>query len=192
MILGYDVSNYSGYPVPDTVRTLRNRFGLQRCSIGLQNLDIAAAWASACAAEAVDIEAYVETYNDTPLSTQLSAPDVVTWLQRYRPAWVNVTLEDVNAPRPDAGAIADGLAALRDSYGAGRPCLYTASWYWDGNPDLDVSALAPLWAAVYTNRPPLVDTGFDVGFGGWVRARCVQYAGNVTLLGVSMDLDAWS
>jgi hypothetical protein len=195
VILGYDVSNYSGLPPDGFVWTLKNRFRLTRCIVGLQDLTIATAWAEACHTAGVELESYVETYNAGPaLADQLTTPDILAWLRQYLPLAQSFTLEDTNGPDPVQGAIAaaiDAAIAHAPYPGMVVPC-YTAAWWVHGyGPTLDISALAPLWVANYTGTPPQTTAGFDVDLAGWKHARCIQYAGNVNLLGVQLDLDAW-
>lgn len=193
MILGYDVSNFSGLPPDGWVWTAKNRFQLRRVVIGLQDLSIATAWAEAAHSAAVEVEAYVETPFSQPIVDQLTAPDVAAWCKHYNPSSLAFTLEDTGSVPPSRTQLAQAIdaAAAMLGYHADVPC-YSGAWWWQqAGHALDISGLAPLWIASYTGSPPQTGAAFDVSMGGWVHARSVQYAGNVQLMGVQVDLDAW-
>lgn len=187
MILGYDLSNYSGKPSADTLRTLRNKYDLRRAILACEFPDFYTAQAESCEIAGIDYDAYLYLYNRVDYPSQLDA--VRSQLSLYPPLNLWLDIEDETASLPSVDQITQILAQAQADYVTG---IYTSAGYWSLVNGPELGASCPLWLARWTNTPPVEPSGWDAGFGGWVRSPVVQYAGNLTLEGVALDLDAWS
>lgn len=186
MILGYDLSNYAGPVTAQQLSALRNRYDLRRAVLELQDPAITAAQVAACTVAGVPYDLYLYLYNRSDYLSQIDA-----WRDQLAQAthgtlWLDC--EDETAPLPAPDQLAGALAHAQQLTPAG---IYTSPAYWAlvGGPELGDAG--PLWLARWTGTPPLEPDGWSAGFGGWVSAPIVQYAGNLTLDGIVLDLDAW-
>ena len=180
-----DISNYTGYLSAETLQAWKDAgivTVIVRASTESQEKrSIARQQLKACYAAGFTIQAYMWLYFDgsNPIQQMLDALNVCAGYPVHL-MWIDcedtcdLTTEDVIATiqqAVDASTITVGV--------------YTGGWWWkDKTGNTDTFSYLPLLDADYDDNQSL---GNFSQYGGWTH-RSKQYAGNVNLGGVTVDL----
>ena len=180
-----DVSNYSGEPTLDTLRALVCSENITKIAIACEFNETYNTWYDLATRCRVEIDAYLVLYPDAGDYAQqvqqyamqlLSRPPATFWL-------------DIEAIANQPDHTPDNIQnALNGAFNLGYPTgIYTSHSYWNqiGNPQF--GRQVRLWNANWDDIPG----GFDVNFGGWLRAAGKQYISGHTSYGLTVDLDVW-
>lgn len=182
MIHGFDVSNFTTVPDKATLEALCNSEHFERILIGSQFIDTFNTWYELAKQVGLDVYGWLYLYNRDSRSYAQQVLDNIRQLPTNDIKKFYLDVEDTKLPLPSEPDIIEALQVTSIPHG-----IYTGAWYWPmiGNPQC--GQYTSLWVANYDNNP----NGFDVNFGGWLRAECKQYAGNYTSYGMTIDLDSW-
>lgn len=184
-IYGIDISVWSG-TVTDTEMDCFWDEGVRHVIVGMQDYRIAKQQLDMAIARGMTVDAYVYLVWDGDVVRQVE--NAIAFLREYPIGMIWLDVEEDPAGRGRAeleGLVADALAACGDA-----ACgIYTAAWWW--NPAMGGSSAfadVPLWYALYDGEPSLATWPSDE-FGGWVEVWGKQYAGDLDLCGIDVDLN---
>lgn len=184
MILGMDVSNYSGTPTRENVAALVNSQNIGRVIIACQFPATFQSWYTVCQELGLGIEAYIYLYNTTPYAAQVIDAENAIAGSGIDRLWLDI--EDDTSPVD----LASELAAIAQA-GVQTPLgIYTSAGYWTAHGNPQAGSHYPLWNASW-NDGASFDLNLVAPYGGWLRARCKQYAAGYQSYGLSVDLDVW-
>ncbi len=184
-VYGIDISVWSG-TVTDTEMDCFWDEGVRHVIVGMQDYRIARQQLDMALSRGMTVDAYVYLMWDGDVTRQVR--DAVALLAEYPVGMIWLDVEEAPAGRGRRELerlVSDALAACGDA-----ACgIYTAAWWW--TPHMGGSSAfadVPLWYALYDGNPSLETWSRDA-FGGWREVWGKQYAGDLYLCGIDVDLN---
>lgn len=182
MILGFDVSNFSGDPEYHAVRALVTSMDIRRITIACQFPATYAPWYDVAKQLGLSIYAYQFPYTEQP-ETEYVVEALSTFQAHGWPEALFLDYEE-QSPTPTVST-ESALMQVPASILAG---VYTRPDWWLAHGNYQLGGKVPLWNAGYSGDDTKID---PVNYGGWLRARGQQYNGSFQSYGYNVCLDVW-
>lgn len=197
MLEAVDFSGWTSVPTPAQLACLQ-AMGARKAIIGTRGNRQFSPQAAACIAFGWSVEAYVFLYGfESGTAQGAAAVGVVRPFPQIRRMWLDVENDPARAVQPGPATwrqcVRDARAAV--SMAGLVPGIYTSESKWQLTGNTTEHSDLDLWEARWRYpsgdprgmfEPPLP---FRPVIGGWSRRVMVQYAGDLTVCGLNVDLN---
>lgn len=182
---GVDISVWSGR-VTDSEMECFWDSGVRHVIVGTQEMGIARQQMEMAIEHGMTVDAYVYLLWDGDIRAQVAS--ALAFARSYPVGMLWLDVEQAPDGRGRA-ELEDLVADAADACGD-FPCgIYTGGWWWNEHMgDSEIVTDLPLWFANYDGSPSM-DTYASQRVGAWEAAWGKQYAGDLHLCGIDVDLN---